>query len=59
LCTSTGSPKGQQIVTVCLTGSPDLVHKSREAIYNDTPISLVRLSSILVYFPPPHSPNSD
>ncbi|CAH0048827.1 unnamed protein product [Clonostachys solani] len=40
LCTSTGSPKGEQIVTVCLTGSPDLVHKSREAIYNDTPISL-------------------
>lgn len=35
--------KSQQIVTVCLSGSPDLVHKSREAIYNDLPISLVRL----------------
>jgi hypothetical protein len=33
--------KGQQVATVCLSGSPELVHKSRETILNDTPISLV------------------
>ena len=37
-----GNGKGGQITTVCLSGSPDLVHKSREAIFNDTPISMVR-----------------
>lgn len=31
----------QQAATVCLSGSPELVHKSRETILNDTPISLV------------------
>ncbi|CAM1511392.1 Fc.00g089050.m01.CDS01 [Cosmosporella sp. VM-42] len=29
-----------QVTTVCLSGSPELVHKSRETILNDTPISL-------------------
>jgi hypothetical protein len=26
---------------VCLSGSPDLVHESREAILNETPLALV------------------
>lgn len=43
LATSPDNGKSQQIITVCLSGSPDLVHKSREAIFNDTPISLVSL----------------
>ena len=30
-----------QVTTVCLYGAPDLVYKSREAILNETPISLV------------------
>lgn len=30
-----------QVTTVCLTGSPELVHKSRETILNDTPLALV------------------
>jgi hypothetical protein len=30
-----------QVTTVCLSGSPDLVYKSRETILNETPISLV------------------
>ena len=30
-----------QITTVCLSGSPELVHKSRETILNDNPLSLV------------------
>jgi hypothetical protein len=30
-----------QVVNVCLTGSPELVHKSRETILNDTPLALV------------------
>ena len=33
--------KGQQVTTVCLSGSPELVHKSRETILNETPIALV------------------
>lgn len=37
--------RGGQVTTVCLSGSPDLVHKSREAIFNDTPISMVRLTA--------------
>jgi hypothetical protein len=32
-----------QVINVCLTGSPELVHKSRETILNDTPVALVRL----------------
>lgn len=32
-----------QVTNVCLSGSPDLVHKSRETILNDTPLALVRL----------------
>jgi hypothetical protein len=50
--------RGQQVTTVCLTGSPDLVHKSREAIFNDTPISLVRYRTsraILLVSPWPDS----
>jgi hypothetical protein len=30
-----------QVTTVTLSGSPELVHKSRETILNDTPIALV------------------
>jgi hypothetical protein len=30
-----------QVTTVCLSGSPDLVHESREAILNETPLALV------------------
>lgn len=30
-----------QVTTVCLSGPPELVHKSRETILNDTPLSLV------------------
>jgi len=40
LTTNPDNGRSQQIVTVCLSGSPDLVHKSREAIFNDTPIGL-------------------
>ncbi|TVY23203.1 KH domain-containing protein [Lachnellula hyalina] len=29
-----------QVTNVCLSGSPDLVHKSREAILNETPLAL-------------------
>lgn len=29
-----------QVTTVCLSGSPELVHKSREAILNETPLAL-------------------
>lgn len=35
-----------QVTNVCLSGSPDLVHKSREAILNDTPLALVRLAAL-------------
>lgn len=34
--------KGQQIATVCLSGSPELVNKSRETILNEIPIAMVR-----------------
>jgi hypothetical protein len=44
LSTMPKNGKGQQVATVCLSGSPELVHKSRETILNDTPISLVRPS---------------
>jgi hypothetical protein len=30
-----------QVTTVCLSGSPELVHKTRETILNDTPLALV------------------
>lgn len=30
-----------QVTTVCLSGSPDLVHESREVILNETPLALV------------------
>ncbi|KAJ4270055.1 hypothetical protein NW762_001728 [Fusarium torreyae] len=40
LSTMPKNGKGQQVATVCLSGSPELVHKSRETILNDTPISL-------------------
>ena len=33
--------KGRQVVNVCLTGSPELVTKTRETIMNETPLSLV------------------
>lgn len=32
-----------QVTNVCLTGSPELVHKTRETILNDTPLALVCL----------------
>lgn len=32
-----------QVTNVCLSGSPELVHKSRETILNDTPLALVGL----------------
>lgn len=32
-----------QVTTVCLSGTPELVHKSRETILNDTPLALVSL----------------
>ena len=30
-----------QVTTVCLSGAPELVHKTRETILNDTPLALV------------------
>lgn len=30
-----------QVVTVCLSGAPELVHKSRETILHETPLALV------------------
>tara|TARA_R110002060_G_scaffold68845_1_gene77565 strand:- start:668 stop:1273 length:606 start_codon:yes stop_codon:yes gene_type:complete len=35
-----------QVTNVCLSGSPELVHKSRETILNDTPLALVRLEKV-------------
>ncbi|KAK7431491.1 hypothetical protein QQZ08_001981 [Neonectria magnoliae] len=40
LSTTPKNGRGLQVTTVCLSGSPELVHKSRETILNDTPISL-------------------
>lgn len=40
ISTTPKSAKGQ-VTTVCISGSPELVQKSRETILNDTPISLV------------------
>jgi hypothetical protein len=44
----TSSPKRVkgEVTTVCLSGSPELVHKSRETILNDTPLALVRKCSV-------------
>lgn len=39
ITTTPKNAKGQ-VTTVCLSGSPELVQKSRETILNDTPISL-------------------
>jgi hypothetical protein len=36
-----------QVTTVCLSGSPDVVHECRETILNDTPLALVSLESML------------
>ena len=33
-----------QVTTVCLSGSPELVHKSRETILNEIPIAMVSRS---------------
>jgi hypothetical protein len=35
-----------QVTNVCLSGSPELVHKSRETILNDTPLALVIFGSM-------------
>lgn len=35
-----------QVTTVCLSGSPDVVHETREAILNETPLALVSLESV-------------
>jgi hypothetical protein len=45
ITTTPPNAKGPQVTTVCLSGSPELVHKSRETILNDTPIALVGFSS--------------
>lgn len=37
-----------QVTNVCLSGSPELVHKSRETILNDTPLALVRMKGSVV-----------
>lgn len=42
LSSSVKNGKGQQVTTVCLSGSPELVNKSRETILNEIPISMVR-----------------
>ena len=39
--------RGQQVTTVCLSGSPELVHKSRETILNDIPLSMVCAASLI------------
>lgn len=41
--TTPNNGKDQQITTICLTGSPELVNKSRETILNEIPISMVCL----------------
>ncbi|KYK59441.1 KH domain-containing protein [Drechmeria coniospora] len=40
LSTSPKNGRGQQVTTVCLTGTPELVNKSRETILNEIPISM-------------------
>lgn len=51
LSTTPKNAKGQ-VTTVCISGSPELVQKSRETILNDTPISLVRRTSDLEAYLP-------
>lgn len=47
-CSEPKRVKGQ-VVNVCLSGSPELVHKSRETILNDMPLTLVsRCPAILL-----------
>ncbi len=46
ICSEPPRKKGRQVVNVCLTGSPELVTKSRETILNDIPLCLV---SMLLY----------
>lgn len=41
VASTTPSRAKTQVTTVCLTGPPELVHKSRETILNDTPLALV------------------
>ena len=43
LSTPPKNGRGQQVTTVCLSGSPELVNKSRETILNEIPISMVCL----------------
>lgn len=43
ISTSPKNAKGQQVTTVCLSGTPEMVHKSRETILNDNQTVLVGL----------------
>jgi hypothetical protein len=45
-CTEAKRSKIGQVVNVTLSGSPELVHKSRETILNDTPIALVSFRAV-------------
>lgn len=40
VCSSQARVKGRQVVNVCLSGSPEMVTKTRETILNDLPLSL-------------------
>lgn len=42
-----GSTRERQTVTVCLSGPPELVNKSRETILNGIPISMVRHDAVI------------
>lgn len=42
ISTTPKSAKGNQVTTVCLSGSQEMVHKTREMILNDNLTSLVR-----------------
>lgn len=44
-----------QVTTVCLSGAPDLVQKSRESLLNSTPLSLVGCPLTTLNFPSPCS----
>ena len=44
------SEKKELTTTVVLSGSPELVYKSRETILNDLPHSMVNIKSWLVFF---------
>lgn len=41
ISTTPKNAKGQQVTTVCLSGTPEMVHKSRETILNDNQTVLV------------------